>query len=178
MGFSTAVWVSTLVWGLNGWFQSFGAPGGVVAMTAWFSNRERGRCYGIWSTAHSIGEGLTFIGVGTIVALLGWRWGFWVPALAGIATAAMAYTLLQDRPRTLGLPTVADWRNDHYATAPRQRQQRLSHAAVDSENPRDLGARAVERDDLRHALRDQFAGASCICRKRAATRCSWRARCS
>ncbi len=120
MGFSTAVWVSTLVWGLNGWFQSLGAPGGVVAMTAWYSNRERGRCYGIWSTAHSIGEGLTFIGVGTIVALLGWRWGFWVPALAGIATAAMAYTLLQDRPRTLGLPAVADWRNDHYATAPRQ----------------------------------------------------------
>jgi MFS transporter, OPA family, sugar phosphate sensor protein UhpC len=120
MGFSTAVLLSTLVWGLNGWFQSLGAPGGVVAMTAWYSNRERGRCYGIWSTAHSIGEGLTFIGVGTIVALLGWRWGFWVPALAGIATAAMAYTLLQDRPRTLGLPTVADWRNDHYATAPRQ----------------------------------------------------------
>ena len=120
MGFSTAVWLSTLLWGLNGWFQSLGAPGGVVAMTAWFSNRERGRCYGIWSTAHSIGEGLTFIGVGTIVALLGWHWGFWVPAIAGIAVAAMAYTLVQDRPRTLGLPTVADWRNDHYATTPRQ----------------------------------------------------------
>ena len=60
--------LSTLLWGLNGWFQSFGAPGGVVAMTAWFSNRERGRCYGIWSTAHSIGEGLTFLVVGTLVA--------------------------------------------------------------------------------------------------------------
>ena len=119
MGFSTVVWLSALLWGLNGWFQSLGAPGGVVAMTAWFSNRERGRYYGIWSTAHSIGEGLTFIGVGTVVAAIGWRWGFWAPALAGIATAFMAYTLLQDRPRTLGLPTVADWRNDHYAAAPR-----------------------------------------------------------
>jgi MFS transporter, OPA family, sugar phosphate sensor protein UhpC len=115
MGFSTIVWTSALLWGLNGWFQSLGAPGGVVAMTAWFSNRERGRYYGIWSTAHSIGEGLTFIGVGMVVAMLGWHWGFWVPALAGIATAVMAYALLQDRPRTLGLPTVADWRNDHYA---------------------------------------------------------------
>jgi OPA family sugar phosphate sensor protein UhpC-like MFS transporter len=117
MGFSTIVWVSALVWGLNGWFQSLGAPGGVVAMTAWFSNRERGRYYGIWSTAHSIGEGLTFIGVGTVVALAGWQWGFWAPALAGMATAAMAYALLQDRPRTLGLPAVADWRNDHYTAA-------------------------------------------------------------
>lgn len=114
MGFSTVVWMSAVLWGLNGWFQSLGAPGGVVAMTAWFSNRERGRYYGIWSTAHSIGEGLTFIGVGTVVAVLGWHWGFWVPAIAGIVTAALAYALLQDRPRTLGLPAVADWRNDHY----------------------------------------------------------------
>ena len=37
MGFTTALWAAVLVWGLNGWFQSFGAPGGVVAMTAWFS---------------------------------------------------------------------------------------------------------------------------------------------
>ena len=114
MGFSTVVWLSALLWGLNGWFQSLGAPGGVVAMTAWFSNRERGRYYGIWSTAHSIGEGLTFIGVGTVVAVLGWRWGFWAPALAGMATAVMVYVLLQDRPRTLGLPAVNDWRKDHY----------------------------------------------------------------
>jgi len=119
MGFSTVVWLSALLWGLNGWFQSLGAPGGVVAMTAWFSNRERGRYYGIWSTAHSIGEGLTFIGVGTVVAVMGWRWGFWAPALAGVATAFLAYMLLQDRPRTLGLPAVADWRNDHYAVTPR-----------------------------------------------------------
>src|SRR3546814_15777425 len=56
MGFATTLWLAVLLWGLNGWFQSFGAPGGVVAMTGWFSNRERGRIYGIWSTAHSIGE--------------------------------------------------------------------------------------------------------------------------
>jgi OPA family sugar phosphate sensor protein UhpC-like MFS transporter len=116
MGFSTVVWLSAVLWGLNGWFQSLGAPGGVVAMTAWFSNRERGRYYGIWSTAHSIGEGLTFIGVGTVVAVLGWHWGFLAPAIAGVATAMIAYALLQDRPRTLGLPTIADWRNDHYGS--------------------------------------------------------------
>jgi OPA family sugar phosphate sensor protein UhpC-like MFS transporter len=117
MGFSTAVTVSVVIWGLNGWFQSLGAPGGVVAMTSWFSNRERGRMYGVWSTAHSIGEGLTFLVVGTIVAVLGWQWGFLIPAMFGLAMAALAYSLVQDRPPTMGLPTVAEWRNDHY-TAP------------------------------------------------------------
>lgn len=115
MGFSTLLWVSVLLWGLNGWFQSLGAPGGVVAMTAWFSNRERGRMYGIWSTAHSIGEGLTFLVVGSIVAALSWQWGFWIAGVAGLCAAAIVYLLVQDRPPTLGLPTVAEWRKDFYA---------------------------------------------------------------
>ena len=59
MGFSTILWVSVLLWGLNGWFQGFGAPTGAVALATWISNKERGRKYGIWSTAHAIGEGLT-----------------------------------------------------------------------------------------------------------------------
>ena len=119
MGFTTTVVAATLIWGLNGWFQSFGAPGGVVAMTAWFSNRERGRAYGVWSTAHSIGEGLTFLVVGSLVAWLGWRFGFWGPGLIGILTAIGVYALMRDRPTTLGLPPVNEWRNDHYTEAPK-----------------------------------------------------------
>ncbi len=120
MGFATTLWLAVAIWGLNGWFQSFGAPGGVVAMTAWFSNKERGRAYGIWSTAHSMGEGLTFIGVGTLVSVLGWRYGFFGPALVGIFAAAGMYWLVRDRPPTMGLPTVNDWKQDHYleATSP------------------------------------------------------------
>ena len=117
MGFATTVWLAALLWGLNGWFQSFGAPGGVVAMTAWFSNRERGRAYGIWSTAHSIGEGLTFVVVGGLVTLLGWQWGYWGPGLIGVVTAVGVYMLLKDRPQTLGLPPVNEWKNDKYAEA-------------------------------------------------------------
>lgn len=119
MGFVTSVWVAVLVWGLNGWFQSFGAPGGVVAMTAWFSNRERGRAYGVWSTAHSIGEGLTFLVVGSLVGWLGWQAGFFGPGLIGIATAAFVWFLLQDRPQTMGLPPVNDWKGDHYGEKPK-----------------------------------------------------------
>ena len=114
MGLTTTLWMAVMIWGINGWFQSFGAPGGVVAMTAWFSNHERGRAYGIWSTAHSIGEGLTFIGVGSIVAWLGWRYGYFVPALFGLVAAAGMYWLVQDRPRTMGLPTVNEWKGDFY----------------------------------------------------------------
>ena len=113
MGFADTVLMAAVIWGLNGWFQGFGAPGGVVAMTHWFSNKERGRTYGLWSTAHSIGEGLTFFVIGGVVAYFGWRWGFFVPAIIGFFAAAMMWWLVRDRPRTMGLPAVADWKNDH-----------------------------------------------------------------
>lgn len=114
MGLSTTLWISVVLWGLNGWFQSYGAPSGVVAMTQWFSNRERGRYYGIWSTAHSIGEGLTFVAVGGIVGALGWRYGFFGPGVLGVFVALGVYLWVQDRPQTMGLPRVADWRDDHW----------------------------------------------------------------
>jgi OPA family sugar phosphate sensor protein UhpC-like MFS transporter len=115
MGFSTILWLSVVLWGVNGWFQGFGAPSGVVSLTAWFSNRERGRFYGIWSTAHSMGEGLTYYVVALFVAWLGWRAGFWVPGLFCVLAGFAIYALMQDRPVTLGLPAVADWKNDHLA---------------------------------------------------------------
>jgi OPA family sugar phosphate sensor protein UhpC-like MFS transporter len=117
MGFSTVLWASILLWGLNGWFQGFGAPAGAVAMANWFSNNERGRIYGIWSTAHAIGEGLTFVGVAALVSLWGWQAGFWGPGVMCLVVAIGLYLLMQDRPSTLGLPAVADWRNDRVGEA-------------------------------------------------------------
>ena len=73
-----------------------------MTLTAWFSNRERGRFYGIWSTAHSMGEGLTYYVVALFVAWLGWRAGFWVPGLFCILAGIGIYALMQDRPPTLG----------------------------------------------------------------------------
>ena len=115
MGFSTTVGIATLVWGINGWFQSFGAPACVISLANWFSNRERGRFYGIWSTSHSIGEGLNFLFTTALVAALGWHWGFWGPAAAVIVAAGGCYFAMADRPRTLGLPGVADWQGEQYA---------------------------------------------------------------
>jgi OPA family sugar phosphate sensor protein UhpC-like MFS transporter len=114
MGSTTSVAIAALIWGLNGWFQSFGAPASVVSLANWFSNRERGSFYGIWATSHSIGEGLTFLIGSFIVAAFGWRFGFFVPGLIGIVAALGVYLWMQDRPQTFGLPKIADWRDDHW----------------------------------------------------------------
>jgi OPA family sugar phosphate sensor protein UhpC-like MFS transporter len=113
MGFAETVLMAAVIWGVNGWFQGFGAPGSVVALSSWFSNRERGRMYGLWITSHSFGEGLTFFVVGWVVATLGWQYGYFVPAGIGLLAAVVMWSLMRDRPRTMGLPAVADWKNDH-----------------------------------------------------------------
>ena len=113
MGWSTVLIVWIVIWGLNGWFQGFGAPTGAVSISNWFSNKERGLIYGIWSTAHAIGEGLTFLVSSTIVALWGWQAEFFGPGIFGIFVAISIFLILKDRPQTLGLPSIADWKNDH-----------------------------------------------------------------
>jgi OPA family sugar phosphate sensor protein UhpC-like MFS transporter len=115
MGRSDLLWVWIGLWALNGWFQGFGAPTGAVTLANWFSNNERGRMYGIWSTGHAIGEGLTFVGSATLVSYFGWQAGFWGPGVFCVFVAMAIYYYMQDRPETLGLPNVAEWRNDHGA---------------------------------------------------------------
>lgn len=112
MGFSTLLWVSVLLWGVNGWFQSSGGPASVVSMTHWFSNRERGFYYGVWSTSHALGEGLTFLVTGALVGALGWRAGFWGPGLLCLGVVAGCLWLMKDRPQTVGLPSVASWKGE------------------------------------------------------------------
>jgi len=118
MSFSTIVALSAVLWALNGWFQGFGAPASVVALTQWFGNHERGRYYGWWSSAHSIGEGLTYLGIAFLIAMppkglgLPWQWGFWVPATICVIAAWLLLRYLQDRPQTLGLPSVAQWQGN------------------------------------------------------------------
>ena len=115
MGWWILLWVWVVLWALNGWFQGFGAPAGVVSLSQWFSNRERGRYYGIWSTAHPLGEGLTFVGSAALVTYFGWRAGFMGPGIICVVLAFVLYVFMRDRPQTLGLPFVADWKNDHGA---------------------------------------------------------------
>jgi len=109
MGFSTLVWVSIVLWALNGWFQGMAAPSAVISITNWFSIHERGRRYGLWNASHSIGEGLTFYVIAGVVAAYGWQYGFILPGILCIAVAAWVYSFLQDAPKTLGLPTIHEW---------------------------------------------------------------------
>ena len=104
---STAVFfIFAIMWGINGWSQSMGAAPAIIALSRWFPLSRRGTFYGFFSASHNIGEWLSFIFVGSIVAVSGWQWGFFGAAIAGAIGIVIILFLMHDTPESKGLPSI------------------------------------------------------------------------
>jgi len=117
MGLNTLYLLACVLWLMNGYSQGVGAATSVRSLTQWFSGNERGRVYGTWSAAHSLGEGATLIATASIVVHLGWRAGFLAPGIACLVVAVAALLVLRDRPQAYGLPEVHDWKGEAHEDA-------------------------------------------------------------
>ncbi len=95
-----------ILWGMSGWAQSMGSPPAIIALSRWFPLSRRGTFYGFFSASHNIGEGLSFIFVGSIVAAAGWQWGFFGAAIAGLIGILTIIFFLHDTPESKGLPSI------------------------------------------------------------------------
>jgi OPA family sugar phosphate sensor protein UhpC-like MFS transporter len=120
LGFTNFFIFFVILWGINGWFQSMGAAPSVVAIANWFSDKERGTRYGIWSASHNIGGALTYVLTSVVVSVFGWRWGFIAPGLLCVFGAIAFYLFMFDRPQTYGLPPIADYKHDHGLKIPKK----------------------------------------------------------
>lgn len=98
--------IFAIMWGVNGWSQSMGAAPAIIALSRWFPLSRRGTFYGFFSASHNIGEWLSFIFVGSIVAVAGWQWGFFGAAIAGAIGVVVILFLMHDTPESKGLPSI------------------------------------------------------------------------
>jgi OPA family sugar phosphate sensor protein UhpC-like MFS transporter len=103
---ATLAMIFAIMWAMNGWGQSVGSPCAVIGLSRWYPLKQRGTYYGFFSLSHNLGEFLSFILVGLIVSLAGWKWGFWGASLAGVAGVLVIVRLLHDTPESRGLPPV------------------------------------------------------------------------
>ncbi len=106
LGLTTAFWAFMLLWTLNGWVQSIGAPSSVVAVSRWTRKEERGSLYGIWSSSHNIGEAITFIGTAVMVTYAGWMWGMRVAGGLCMVFSIVIYRFLYEAPEVYRLPSL------------------------------------------------------------------------
>ena len=120
-GFVSSLMMLTLLACFNGVGQSTGWPGLVKNMSCWFGRRERGVVMAWWGTNYVIGGFLatlfaTFVATNTkIFPSLGWRRGFWAPAILLFCIALTFIVLVRNQPSNVGLSDV-DANNDEHLT--------------------------------------------------------------
>jgi OPA family glycerol-3-phosphate transporter-like MFS transporter len=110
------LWMFVTIRGIDGYLQSFGAPGMVKINAAWFGQRERGRFAGIFGFMINLGRfgifklgpallaGFVFLGLWRIPPLH-WRWLFWVPAGITTVVALAVWLIVKETPQQAGYPS-------------------------------------------------------------------------
>lgn len=111
-----------LIWLINGYFQSFGAPGMVKINAAWFNRDERGTFAGIFGFMIQLGQVainnlapiiLAGFTIGAwIVAKGDWRWLFRLPPLVTAVMAILVALVPKESPEQAGFPGCVKDEND------------------------------------------------------------------
>jgi OPA family glycerol-3-phosphate transporter-like MFS transporter len=118
------LWLFIVLRGIDGYSQSFGAPGFIKLNAAWFSQTERGTFAGVFGFMINLGRvainqlgpallgGFVFLGMWHIPPLH-WRWLFWVPAgIAALVAVALAI-FAKDTPEEAGFHGIYKGESDH-----------------------------------------------------------------
>ena len=100
--------IFVLLWGINGWVLSMGSPAGIVSLSRWFPQSRRGTFYSIFCSTPYIGEALSMILTGSVVAAFGWEYGFIASALGGFIGVGVILSCVSDTPQSKGLPSVQE----------------------------------------------------------------------
>ena len=108
----------SLIWLINGYVQSFGAPGMIKMNAAWFHRTERGTFAGIFGFMIQLGQFainnlapviLAGFTVGMLVVAQGdWRWLFRLPPLFTAAVAILLVIFVKQTPEEAGYPDVIE----------------------------------------------------------------------
>jgi OPA family glycerol-3-phosphate transporter-like MFS transporter len=103
-----------LIWLMNGYLQSFGAPGMIKINAAWFNRAERGTFAGIFGFMIQLGQ----VSIGALAPLIlagftigtwtvakgDWRWLFRIPPLITAACAVIMVINAKETPEEAGWP--------------------------------------------------------------------------
>lgn len=129
-GFSSSLATFSILWVLNAIFQGWGWPPCAKILTHWYSRSERGFWWSIWNTCHSLSGVIIPISIAVIVVNWGWRSGFIAIGIFAITVGAILCFRLKDKPISLGLPSVGDWRNDELERQQEREGQHLKFTKI------------------------------------------------
>ncbi len=114
LGFGTSLFLFMALMWSNGYGQSTGWSGLVKNMATWFEHKERGVVMAWWCTCYVVGGfaatvfATYWVTNDTFFVNLGWRRGFWAPALLLTVIAGIYILCTRNRPSDIGLPDLPE----------------------------------------------------------------------
>jgi sugar phosphate permease len=95
-----------VIWTLNGFFQAGGWSNCIKTLSQWFPPKARGKRMGYYGACYQVGNTVSWLLAGYLIANFGWRSGFWVPALIFAAIGFLPLLFLKNRPEEVNLPAI------------------------------------------------------------------------
>jgi len=129
-GLSSSLYMFATLWVANAFFQGWGWPPCAKLLTTWYSRSERGFWWSIWNTCHNLSGALIPIVIGFVAMTWGWRYGFILPGCFAIFVGIVLCFRMQDKPTSLGLPSVGEWRDDQLEKQHEQEGKGLSFKKI------------------------------------------------
>jgi OPA family glycerol-3-phosphate transporter-like MFS transporter len=104
MGLSSTALLFGFLFFIQGLAQSAGWAPLSKNISNFFSIQERGTVMGLWCTNYAVGGIVASIFAGEMGEKFGWRYAFFMPALALAAICVLFWMFQRDRPEDAGLP--------------------------------------------------------------------------
>lgn len=104
--FQTSIAVMTIIWGLNGYFQSMAWTPGVAILTKWWPGPTRGFATGLAHAFSGFGQVAAILSVALAFKILldmGWRSAFLVSAAFPLVALVVYLVWARTSPRQIGL---------------------------------------------------------------------------
>ncbi len=99
---SSSLILFAVIWGLNGFFQGWGLPPATKQIAYWFTQKERGFWWSIFSTSNNVGGALAPILVALILSSLNWKWAMYIPGVIGIVLGLFILERMRGTPQSMG----------------------------------------------------------------------------
>ncbi len=121
MGLSSQVVLFGVLFFFQGFCQSTGWAPLTKNISYWFSQRERGRVFGFWTTNYAVGGMVASAFVGYMALHFGnWRFAFYSSSLILAIIWILFFLLQKDRPEDVNLPEIEDYHGEGKAVIDRE----------------------------------------------------------
>ncbi|MEW6410140.1 MAG: MFS transporter [Nitrospirota bacterium] len=100
------LFVMGVVWGLNGFIQAGGWANCIKTLAHWFPPKARGKRMGIYGACYQVGNVMSWLLAGYVVAKYGWRAAFIAAPMIFASIAFLNFIFGRNRPEDAGLPPI------------------------------------------------------------------------